>query len=75
MKRICEVLAFVMLVATVASAQTSTSPQGGAAIYNKAAVCTSATFPNTFVSPTGTIGPPCMNTSGNGQWFTEFLER
>jgi len=70
MKRICEVLALVMLVATAASAQTSTSPQGGAAIYNKAAVCTSATFPNTFVSPTGTIGPPCVNTSGNGQWFT-----
>jgi hypothetical protein len=70
MKKICGILALSMLVATVASAQTSTSPQGGAAIYNHAAVCTSATFPNTFVSPTGTLAPPCVNTNGNGQWFT-----
>src|SRR5258706_12107089 len=70
MKKICGILALSMLVATVASAQTSTSPQGGAAIYNHAAVCTSATFPNAFASPTGTLPPPCVNTNGNGQWFT-----
>jgi hypothetical protein len=69
-KKMCGILAFCMFVAIGASAQTSTSPQGGAAIYNKAAVCTSATFPGSFVSPTGTLAPPCMNTSGNGQWFT-----
>jgi hypothetical protein len=70
MKKICGILALSMLVATVASAQTSTSPQGGAAIYNHAAVCTSAAFPNSFVSPTGTLAPPCLTTSGNGEWFT-----
>jgi hypothetical protein len=59
-----------MFLATVVSAQTSTSPQGGAAVYKGAAVCTGAAFPNSFVSPTGTLPPPCLTGSGNGQWFT-----
>lgn len=70
MKKICGILAVGMLLATVASAQTSTSPQGGAAIFTGAAVCTSAAFPSSFISPSGTLPPPCLNTNGNGQWFT-----
>jgi hypothetical protein len=53
-----------------ARAQTSTSPQGGAAIYTGAALCTSASFPNTFTTPAGTLPPPCANSAGNGEWFT-----
>jgi hypothetical protein len=70
MKKICVFFVLCMLIATVASAQTSTSPQGGAAIYNHAAVCTSVAFPTNFVSPSGTLPPPCLTSSGNGQWFT-----
>lgn len=49
------------------AAQTSTSPQGGAAIFTGPnAVCAS--------SQTGFTGSqnfqPCMDSSGNGQWFT-----
>lgn len=51
-------------------AQTSTSPQGGAAVYSNGAVCTSASFPSNFVPPSGTLSPPCTDSSGNGQWFT-----
>src|SRR5258708_20008735 len=70
MRKICVSFVLCMFLATVAAAQTSTSPQGGAAIYTGAAVCTGAAFPNTFVSPTGTLPPPCLTSSGNGQWFT-----
>src|SRR5439155_20173064 len=54
------------LVAGTAWAQNTTSPQGGAAIYTKGAVCASST--------TGFTGSqnfqPCVNTANNGQWFT-----
>jgi hypothetical protein len=70
MKKICVFFVLYVLIATVASAQTSTSPQGGAAIYTKPAVCTGASFPSSFVSPSGTLPPPCLTSSGNGQWFT-----
>jgi len=64
------VLIVLCMLSTVASAQTNTSPQGGAAIYNKAAVCTGAAFPGNFVTPTGTLPPPCLTSTGDGEWFT-----
>jgi hypothetical protein len=70
MKKICVAFVLCMFLATVAPAQTITSPQGGAAIYTGAAVCTGAAFPSSFVTPTGTLPPPCLTSSGNGQWFT-----
>ncbi len=70
MKHFCVLLMLCMLVSTVASAQTNTSPQGGAAIFNKAAVCTGAAFPSSFVTPTGTLPPPCLTSTGDGEWFT-----
>jgi hypothetical protein len=70
MKKACCMLVLCFISGGVARAQTSTSPQGGAAIYTGAAVCTSASFPNTFTTPSGTLPPPCANTTGNGEWFT-----
>ena len=70
MKKACCMLDLCFISGGVARAQTSTSPQGGAAIYTGAAVCTSASFPNTFTTPSGTLPPPCANTTGNGEWFT-----
>jgi len=47
-------------------AQTSTSPQGGAAIYTQPAICAS--------SQSGFSGAqnfqPCVDSANNGQWFT-----
>jgi len=59
---------FLILLLAVGpvSAQNTTSPQGGAAIYTKAAVCASST--------TGFTGAqnfqPCVDTAKNGHWFT-----
>ncbi len=47
-------------------AQTSSSPQGGAAIYTGAAVCAAS---NSGFSGSQNF-QPCVDTSGNGQWFT-----
>jgi hypothetical protein len=69
--KINHVLAFVLafclatLLPITLAAQTSTSPQGGAAIYPGPAVC---------VSSQNIAGSqnfqPCMDSSNNGQWFT-----
>ena len=58
-------LAIATLAPNYLSAQSSTSPQGGAAIYPGPAVC---------VSSQNIAGSqnfqPCMDSSNNGQWFT-----
>lgn len=65
-KKLLGVVVLSFAVAAVALAQSTTSPQGGAAIYTGAAVCASSTF--------GFVGSqnfqPCVDTSNNGQWFT-----
>lgn len=57
-----------LLFASVASAQNSTSPQGGTAIYNGAAACVGSSFQ--AGSNTGPLPPPCTDGSKNGSWFT-----
>ncbi len=47
-------------------AQSTTSPQGGAAIYTEPAVCAAS---NTGFSGAQNF-QPCTDSSGNGQWFT-----
>jgi hypothetical protein len=47
------------------SAQTSTSPQGGAAIYSGPAVCVSS---QTIAGAQNF--QPCVDSNNNGQWFT-----
>ena len=68
--KINHVPAFVLalclaLLPSTLSAQSSTSPQGGAAIYPGPAVC---------VSSQNIVGSqnfqPCMDSGNNGQWFT-----
>jgi hypothetical protein len=58
-------LCLAALLPSTLAAQTSTSPQGGAAIYPGPAVC---------VSSQNIAGAqnfqPCMDSSNNGQWFT-----
>src|SRR5438552_8384152 len=69
--KIDHALAFVLAlcVATLLparlSAQSSTSPQGGAAIYSGPAVCVSSQN-----IPGAQNFQPCMDSSNNGQWFT-----
>ena len=71
MKNICVLFMLCMLVATAASAQNSTSPQGGTAIYDGAAACVGSSFTgSTSGSNTGVLPPPCTDGSGNGSWFT-----
>lgn len=59
-------VAFLAAFSLAAYAQTTTSPQGGAAIYSGPAVCVS--------SQSGISGSqnfqPCMDSNNNGQWFT-----
>ena len=59
-------MAFVLASSLAAIGQSTTSPQGGAAIYPGPAVCVS--------SQSGISGSqnfqPCMDSSNNGQWFT-----
>lgn len=54
------------LVSPALFAQSSTSPQGGAAIYTQPAICAS--------SQSGFNGAqnfqPCVDSANNGQWFT-----
>jgi len=69
MKRAASVftlIAAVLMVGTVARAQSSTSPQGAAAI-NTAAVCGSY---SSSPGPDTTALQPCTDSSNNGQWFT-----
>ena len=58
---LCLAISFPVTLA----AQSSTNPQGGAAIYTGPAVC---------VSSQNIAGAqnfqPCMDSSNNGQWFT-----
>jgi hypothetical protein len=57
-----------LFLATVASAQSTTSPQGGTAIYNGGVACVGSSFqPGTN---TGPLPPPCTDGSNNGSWFT-----
>jgi hypothetical protein len=52
----------------VASAQNSTSPQGGTAIYKGAVKCASTgTLP---ADQAGLLAPPCVSAANEGQWIT-----
>lgn len=68
MKKICGTIFVCLLLASVASAQNSSSPQGGTAIYNGAAACVGSSFQS--ASNTGLLPPPCTDGSKNGSWFT-----
>jgi hypothetical protein len=68
LKNICGAMFLCLLVATVASAQNSASPQGGTAIYNGAAACVGTSFQSS--SNTGLLPPPCIDGTNNGSWFT-----
>src|SRR5215471_9016278 len=57
-------ICLVCLFATVAFAQSTTSPQGGAGIYTGNAVCAASN------AGLGSALQPCTDTTGNGQWFT-----
>jgi hypothetical protein len=64
---VAAVLAFCLASASPSLfAQSSTSPQGGAAIFTQPAICAS--------SQSGFTGPqnfqPCVDSANNGQWFT-----
>jgi len=59
-------LCLTTFLATTLAAQTTTSPQGGAAIYPGPAVCV-ATSQNIAGSQNF---QPCTDSSNNGQWFT-----
>ena len=58
----------LLLTTGLASGQSTTSPQGGTAIYNGAAVCVSQSAGITTQG--GLLAPPCTDSSGNGMWFT-----
>lgn len=63
-------LVILLAFATCALAQTSTSPQGGAAVYTGTAVCAASASGG---ATSGLLAPPCTVASGgtnNGQWFT-----
>ncbi len=62
------VICFAVLLMFVASAfaQTTTSPQGGAAVYTGTAVCAASSVGTT----SGLLPAPCIDNSNNGIWFT-----
>jgi hypothetical protein len=64
MRRILGTCFVCLLVATLASAQSTTSPQGGAGIYTGNAVCAASN------AGLGSSLQPCTDSTGNGQWFT-----
>ena len=71
MKKICGMFVLCMLVATMASAQNSTSPQGGTALNYNAYACVGSSFTGaTSGSNTGLLPPPCTDSTGNGMWYT-----
>lgn len=67
-KKICGAMFLCLLLGSVASAQNSTSPQGGTAVYDGAAACVGSSFQ--AGSNTGLLPPPCTDGSKNGSWFT-----
>jgi hypothetical protein len=60
------VLAIVILLPSGLLAQSTTSPQGGAAIYPGPAVCVAS---QSSFSGSQSF-QPCIDSSNNGQWFT-----
>lgn len=71
MKKLAASVVFCLLAAGTAAAQTSTSPQGGAAIYAGSAVCIGSSF--NLSSNIAPLPPPCTvsaTTPNDGQWFT-----
>ena len=64
MKKVCATVALCLFLAAVASAQTSTSPQGAAGIYTNNAVCASS---SSGLTPSIST---CTDNSNNGLWFT-----
>ena len=62
MKKSLSTILFVLFAGSLALAQTSTSPQGGAAIYTQGVVCGSTS------TITSLGGQNCV-TSNNGNWF------
>ncbi len=58
----------LVFVAGVAGAQSTTSPQGGAAIYTGSAVCVGSSYK--AADNTAPLPPPCTDATNNGQWFT-----
>jgi hypothetical protein len=68
-RRIMAVIATCCLAALASPAlfaQTSTSPQGGAAIFTQPAICASS---QTNISGSQNF-QPCVDSANNGQWFT-----
>jgi hypothetical protein len=63
-KKICGTIVACLLLASIASAQSSTSPQGGTAIYNGAAACVGSSFQSS--SNAGLLPPPCTDGTNNG---------
>ena len=58
----------MLLFAGVASAQSTTSPQGGTAIYKGVVKCASTgALP---ADQTGLLAPPCVDSANEGQWIT-----
>ncbi len=69
MKKIYALAAIcLLLVAGIAAAQNSTSPQGGAAIYTGSAVCVGSSYKP--ADNTALLPPPCTDGTNNGRWFT-----
>jgi len=68
LKKACVAILFCLLLSSMASAQSSTSPQGGTAIYDSAAACVGTSFQSG--SNTGLLPPRCTDSSNNGSWFT-----
>lgn len=68
MKRIAGICVTTLLVATTVAAQSTTSPQGGTAIYNGGTVCVGASFKP--ADNTAPLPPPCTDGTNNGRWFT-----
>lgn len=71
LKKACVAILFCLLLSSVASAQSSTSPQGGTAIYDGAATCVGSSFQSG--SNTGLLPPPCTDGTNNGSWFTVMI--
>ncbi len=59
-------LSVVLILPGTILAQSSTSPQGGAAIYTQPAICASSS--NGFSGSQNF--QPCVDSGNNGQWFT-----
>lgn len=60
----------MFLAVGTARAQSTTSPQGTAAIYTGSAVCVGAASGPSSTLGGSTTPAPCTDSSGNGNWFT-----